>query len=139
MIRFNRVDIAIFCLLLGLSFSGCLEKNTNNPIRAFKYWAGEKPSKDFKVINGKYWESSHWSKEYVLYLEMIAPKEWIEGYKLQNNFREIKVREELPDNIPAWFNPPKTYKTYTMGGFSDGSTFFEDSATGHLFIYEIQL
>lgn len=47
-------------ILVAIVLTGCVEKNTNDPIEAFKYWAGEKPGNDVKVIKAQYWESSHW-------------------------------------------------------------------------------
>jgi hypothetical protein len=33
-------------------------------------------SKDINMINGKYWQSAHWSKEYELYAEIKSTEDW---------------------------------------------------------------
>jgi hypothetical protein len=52
--------ISVVIILVG----SCQEKNTNDPVKAYTYRAGQPPTADIKPINGRYWESAHFSKEY---------------------------------------------------------------------------
>jgi hypothetical protein len=38
--------------------------------KCYMLWTGEKPYKDVKVIHGKYWQSVHFTREYIVYLEL---------------------------------------------------------------------
>lgn len=120
-----------------LSLSGCAEHDTDNAYLAYKYWAGEKVPANVKVVNGKYWQSSHWTKEYVLYLELMAPGEWISEYIKQNHLIRDLSSREIPDQAPAWFKPDKHFRLF-QNSSSLNSQYYLDSAGNHLFIYEQQ-
>jgi len=63
--------IKIFLTVVIISFfSSCKEKTSTNPNEIYQLWTGVNPSKEIKVINGQYWESVHWTKEYVLFMEL---------------------------------------------------------------------
>jgi hypothetical protein len=131
-----RVLLAI--LLLGnISLSvGCFEKNTDDAKKAYKYWSGEKPPPNLRVINGHYWESAHWSTECVLYLEINAPQQWIEELMRTQNLEpsEENIHEMLYDNKPLWFKPNSRFKIYSPKGGLQNFTLYKDSTSGHIFI-----
>jgi hypothetical protein len=129
--------VAIILFLIALLFTACSEKRTNDPVRAYTYWAGEKPN-DIKVINGQYWESAHWSKEYILYMELKATRLWRKEFIKQNNL-VVTTDYEIPDDAPSWFKLNSGFKMWKPSGFDQGSLYLEDSVTEHFFIYEIQL
>lgn len=125
-------------LLLAVLFWGCLEKNTSDPIKAYKYWANEKPGEDVQVIRAQYWESAHWTKEYEMYMELKVPRLWRSEFIRRNNFRRDTIYS-LPEDAPAWFKPGPLDRIWQPSGFNQGSVCFEDSVTGRFLIYEIQL
>lgn len=124
--------------LLTILLSSCLEKNTTDPVKAYKYWAGEKPGKDVQVIKAQYWESSHWTKEYEMYMELKTSPLWRSEFIRQNSLKRDTVYT-LPDDTPSWFKPGPSDRIWQPSGFSQGSVYFEDSLSGRLLIYEIQL
>jgi hypothetical protein len=134
-----RTHFSILLLaILITSISSCREKNTEDPNEAYELWGGEVP-KGVEVIHGKYWQSSHWSKEYIMYLELKASRLWRNEFIKQNNLVENKEPKSIPSDAPNWFKPGKNYRSLTLPGFSQGSIYYEDTITGQMFIYEIQL
>lgn len=92
-----------FLLLLTctLSFllSSCWEGQTDDPIKAYRLWAGEPPPANLKVLHGNYWQSAHWSKEYVLYLEVIAPKDWWLQFIHDNKLHPSPLHRPVPEEL----------------------------------------
>jgi hypothetical protein len=105
----------------------------------FKYWAGEDPWEGIDVKNGQYWSSDHITKEYIMYMEVIVPKEMAQSF-INDEYNKLELTQEtpgLPNNAPEWFKPPKDFKVYKRG--RQGSIYFIDTDTGYMFIYEVQL
>jgi hypothetical protein len=127
-----------FFILSVFALTGCFERNSSNPANAYQFWAGEPPDKYTKVINGKYWQSSHFTKEYILYLEIIATAAWRKKFIEQNKLIETSDRQ-YPKDAPTWFKPPDTYRVMKPRDFDQETRYFEDSTTNHIYIYEIQL
>ena len=135
-----RISISI--LLTCIFWVGCTEVNTDDPQESFKYWSGQKPSKDIHVINGKYWQSAHWSLEYKVYLEIAENKNWWRKFKKDNNLiiDSIEINENDFWEKPQWFNPPKKSIKYKENSdFDQGTRYFEGSISKKIFVYEIQL
>lgn len=130
---------SVWIFFITIFLIGCTETNTQNPAKAYRYWAGERPSKDVEVIHGKYWQSAHWSKEYILYLEIKASSLWREAFIRQNDLIESKAVVGFPPDAPAWFKLESGYRILIPKGFNQGSVCYENPKTGYMFIYEIQL
>lgn len=126
-------NVAIIC------FGACGEKITSDPIESYKNWAGELPPKNVKIIHGKYWQSAHLSKEYILYLELQAPSSWRAHFLEQNNLVKATDSIGLPSDAPVWFTPEKNCRILKQKGPDQGSVYYEDTLTGKMFIYEVQL
>lgn len=116
-----------------------MEKNSEDPQEVYRLWSYEKPPKGVNVIRGKYWQSPHFTKEYIMYLELTAPSYWRKEFIRRNNLIPDTIAVQLPSEAPAWFQPSKEYKVWIPSDFSQGSMYYEDTASGHMFIYEIQL
>jgi hypothetical protein len=122
----------------------CSEKNISDPKEAFENWGGYSIGKDVLILNGVYWESAHWSKEYIVYLKLSPSEEWWSHYKTvmgldalllqSDDLFEIDDADWMP--VPDWFRPPKECEVY--GGYT-GSKYFWDSSKKTLWVYEIQL
>jgi len=125
--------------LSALLFSSCMEKHTSDAEEAFEYWSGMTPKSGIKILNGQYWESAHWTKEYKVYLEMQTNPEWVAAFVKQNDLK-IKTSDvtKLYDS-PDWFLPRSGLKVYEPSDFSQGSLYFVDEKTGYILFYEIQL
>jgi hypothetical protein len=128
----------VLLTFVTISLVTCTEKKTNDPIETYKLWAGEVP-KDVQVVNGKYWQSSHWTKEYIMYLELKTSPLWINEFNGQNNLVESKEQTDIPPDAPVWFKPTKRFKSLRQSEPSQGSVYFEDMISGTMYIYEIQL
>ena len=126
---------------LLFSVISCTEINTNDPKEVYKYWTGSNPNSDLKLINGKYWQSSHWTKEYILFLEFVPKKNWRNEFIKQNNLIiDSAKNDEFTELTPNWFKPSKDSKKYKINSdFDQGSRYFIDIKTGVCFFYEIQL
>lgn len=64
-----KFKLSIFLIQL-IIFSGCREKDVRNPQEAYSYWIKSDMNSKVEVVNGKYWESSHFLHEYIIYLEL---------------------------------------------------------------------
>lgn len=105
----------------------------------FKYWAGEEPWEGIDVKNGQYWSSAHFTKEYIMYMEVIVPKEMALNF-INDDYNKLELIEgqvNLPDDAPKWFKPPKDFKIYKRG--HQGSLYFIDTDSGYMFMYEVKL
>lgn len=130
-----------FLLLLPvLLLSGCLSKETSSAEKTYRYWAGEDAPRELRLLKGKYWESPHFTKEYIMFLEIQAPKSWVNSFIALNKLAPSKDSGFVqPSEAPSWFKPTKRQIAFEPTGFSQGSTYFIDTLSGHMLIYEIQL
>jgi hypothetical protein len=129
----------VYILFIGVvMLIGCFEKNTTDPSDAFKYWAGTRPPENMELTNGQYWESAHWTKEYIVYLKFKPSPIWLAEYIRQNSLFEYRESWKIPTDAPEWFRPPVSSIQY--GNDDEGSScYFKDTLTGICYIYEIQL
>lgn len=121
--------------------TSCSEKTSTNPNEVYQVWSGIKPTDEIKVINGKYWESAHWSREYILFLELETDGNFWNKFKNQNNLiiDTTKINYSISEK-PDWFNPSKKSIKYKINDkFDQGSRYYQDSTSNKIFIYEIQL
>ena len=58
------------------TLSSCSEIKTTNPKKIYEYWAGTNLPPDLELINGQYWQSAHWTREYIMYLEFKPSENW---------------------------------------------------------------
>ena len=120
--------------------TSCSETNSNDPKTVYKNWAGSNPTSDLNLVNGQYWKSSHWTNEYVMYLELKPTKKWWTEFRLQNKLTIDTTNTALPTDKPSWFNPTKPYLRFKIdNNFDQGSRYYFDTLTENCFIYEIQL
>ena len=117
-----------------------MEINTSDPNEAYKYWTGVNPTDDIKILNGHYWQSPHWSREYIMYLKLKPTEEWWEKFIDVNHLTVNQSQWSQPNGAPAWFNPSDNSIKYGGGlEFDQGSRYFIDTLTRECYIYEIQL
>jgi hypothetical protein len=102
-------------------------------LETYRYWAGEDPDADMQVLNGEYWASAHWSKEYTLYLELRFPraKDFVMGKRFKRSMEQRVIH-----GAPDWFDPPADYEVWE-GNL--GSLYFLHPKKGHIYIFERQL
>lgn len=137
--RIVNIKSLILALTL-LSLISCSEINTTNPKETYKYWSGNDSPSDFDLLNGQFWQSSHWTREYIMYLEFKPSEDWWNEFLKQNNISDDEGDWIMPTDAPTWFKPSEN--TVRFGGnndFDQGSRYFKDTLTGVCYIYEIQL
>ena len=137
---FNAIVKALILTLTMLTLSSCSEINTTNPKETYKYWTGTNSSSDIELLSGQYWQSAHWTREYILYLEFKPSEKWWQEFLEENNISVDKSDWVKPTDALTWFNPSKN--SIRFGGnidFDQGSRYFKDTLTGVCYIYEIQL
>jgi len=117
-----------------------METNTVDVSDAYQYWSGTKPSAEIHVEKAQYWQSAHFTKEYILYLKLKPDAEWWKKF-IQQNALEIKdAMWTDAEDTPDWFKPSThSIQHGTKGFFDQGSRYFRDTLTGECYIYEIQL
>ena len=120
-------------------FFSCSEKRSTNAEECYRLWSGMKPPKEIKILNGSYWESAHFTKEYILFLELQATDEWRKLFKKENKLVPTEETWVKPANLPKWFVPTPSAKLWKLNDDYSESRYFEDTSTGKFYLYEIQL
>src|SRR5579872_4668851 len=95
---------------------GCSEKNSKDPIKCYELWLDQKPTQDVRPLHAQYWQSPHWSKEYILYIELQASVTWKDQFIKQNGLVMSSKDIELPADAPVWFKLGKNYKLWKKPG-----------------------
>lgn len=119
--------------------TGCSEIRTNDPTDSYEYWARTRPIDDIKVLNGQYWQSAHWTREYIVYLKIKPSEEWWDAFVKEN---QLQIDNEVWNNssdLPKWFQLTDGIEIYKHAGDFSDSRYFRDTLTGECYIYEIQL
>lgn len=130
----------ILAIILLLLFSSCTEINTTKPTEVYKNWTDSNPPKNLQLINGKYWQSANWSKEYIMTLKIKPTKKWWYEFVSQNQLELDTTKWIKPNDLPKWFKPSVNSIMYKMSGdFDQGSRYFFENKSGECYIYEIQL
>ena len=136
----KRPHIIFILLLTILVLTSCTETKTSNAKDTYKYWAGTNPPVDLELLNGQYWQSPHWTKEYIMYLKFKPTNNWWNEFLKQNSISKDKGNWTFPSDAPIWFKPSDNSIRYRgAADFDQGSRFFRDSLSGLCYIYEIQL
>jgi hypothetical protein len=90
-------------ILISVFLTSCSEIRTDDPTDSYKYWAGTKPTDDIEVLNGQYWQSGHWTREYILYLQIKPTDRWWNEFVKQNQLQIDKENWTKPSDSPGWF------------------------------------
>ena len=136
----KKPHIYIVLLLTIYTLTSCTEANTSDAKDTYKYWVGTNPPADLKLLNGQYWKSAHWSKEYIMYLKFKPTNKWWDGFLKQNSISKDNGTWTVPSDIPIWFKPSDNSVRFRgSDDFDQGSRYFRDSLSGICYIYEIQL
>ena len=126
-------------ILLFATLTISCSKRTNDANETFKYWSGSEVPDDVKLLKGQYYESPHFTKEYIMYLKLKPTKKWWFEYLKYNSILIDKKDWTKPSDAPIWFKPSETSLRFYRKDFDQGSRYFYDSASGICYIYEIQL
>lgn len=135
-----RRFVSVFLLAAAVSgLSGCFEKRTENAEDAFTYWAGAEVPKEVQVLHGQYWQSAHWTREYIMFLHLKTTDLWWNEYVKKSKLVPDDAPWTKPADAPAWFEIPAGFEMYRLPDDWNDSRVFHDRKTGESFIYEIQL
>ena len=125
-------------VILVLPLTSCMERKTDNPMDSYTLWSGQAPDKQVSVTHGKYWESAHFTREYIVYLELTAPPSWVDKYVAKNKLTRFTKEIILPTDKPVWFKLPQRFIAWKHPQ-DEQSIYIEDTETANFFIYEEQL
>ncbi len=139
--QFKRRIATLLLLMTILTAFGCMSKNTSDAEETFKYWAEvDKVPPGIKLLEGQYWQSPHFTKEYIMYLKFKTSGKWWKELLKINNLHVDAGDWSIPEDAPEWFRPSSTFTRYgSRDEFDQGSRYFRDHETGICYIYEIQL
>lgn len=102
-------------------------------LETYRYWAGGDPEEGMQVLNGEYWASAHWTKEYTLFMELRFDA--AEDFVVTNKLQRAKEWMEVPAGAPDWFTPRKDFQVWKG---EQSSLYYLDPKRGHLYMYEVQ-
>ncbi len=133
-----------FVYMLTASFyigSGTWEDDPKNWYRAFR----EEPPAEVTVIHSKYWNSAHFTEEYIYFFEVRATPEWRDAFLRRREVEPVPPSEVWsfhppPTELtPDWFAPdPVTdYDVWDHAGYH-GSVFI-NKTNGHIHFYGVKL
>ena len=129
-----------FIVITLFFLTGCSEVKTTDPQEVYMYWSGSEAPENLQLVNGQYWGSSNWSREYIMYLKIRPTRTWEDEFISQNKLQVEKGDWYKPTDTPTWFDPTENSVMYSSGDdFDQGSRYFKDTLTGDFYIYEIQL
>jgi hypothetical protein len=117
---------------------GCKRQSTNDAATCYEYWAGEKPTTEVQVIHGLYGPTSHWTKDYTIYLQLNASSRWC-SEMMRKNYLIPATEYTIPDDAPSWFRPGKKCRIWKPSGLDQSSFYLNDVESGNIFIYEVAL
>ncbi len=130
----------LLSILTILTFSSCSEIKTTNSTETYKFWSGTNAPSDLELLNGQYWQSSHWTREYIMYLKFKPSDKWWNEFIQQNRISTDKGDWIMPGDAPTWFKPSENSIRFVGNSdFDQGSRYFKDTLTDVCYIYEIQL
>ncbi|MES2426636.1 MAG: hypothetical protein V4560_06660 [Bacteroidota bacterium] len=132
-------NIYIFLVFsVCISMVSCIERSTTDAAKSYELWAGEKPGHGAWAIHGKYWQSAHFTKEYITYLELTVVPRWKTEYLSQSHLIVSPDSTFSISDPPLWFKPKRPYKIWKQPG--NGQILcVEELASSHVFIFEAQL
>src|SRR5258708_32555193 len=107
--RLMRIVVMVTGSIL---LTSCSEVRTNDAINSYKYWSGSNPSDDIEVVNGIYWQSGHWTREYIVYLKLKPTHKWWNSFMKQNQLQLVKGDWTKPSDSPDWFQPTGKFEIY---------------------------
>jgi len=124
--------------------SGTWDDDHYNWERAF----GERVPKGVEVVHSRYWNSDHFTHEYVYFMEITATDEWWENYKRTNSLMQFTLPSmpggtwEGNSQFPNWFAPGSNdlYEAWSVHGKGGTSMKIRvRKSDRHIFLHDKQL
>ena len=120
--------------------AGTWHDDPENWNRAFE----EDLPKDLSMVHSYYWESNHFTHEYIYFFEVKASNQWVDEFLKKRKVVQVspeKARrfEILYDETPDWFVPGSVgnYNVWDRPGYY-GSIWI-NKTNGHLYFYGVQV
>lgn len=133
----NRLLIILVTLIFQTS---CSEIKVTDPDEVYKNWSGSTVPTAIQLLKGQYWQSAHWTREYIMFLKLKPSEKWWTEFINQNQLQVDNENWAKPHDTPNWFNPTENSIMYSSGDdFDQGSRYFKDTLSSECYIYEIQL
>jgi hypothetical protein len=134
----NRYVLLFIFFSICISMTSCIELSTTDAGKSYELWAGEKPGHGAWAIHGKYWQSAHFTKEYITYLELSVVPRWKTDFISQNKLITLGDSTFSVNDQPLWFKPKKPYRIWKQAD-NEQILCVEELASSHIFIFEAQL
>jgi len=97
-----------------------------------------KPPPDIEILKAQYWESAHWTKEFILYMKLKPTDNWWNQFVEINNMVIDTGIWKKPTDAPEWFRPSNDFVMYSVNNWGRSRVFY-DPQNGECYIYMIQL
>ena len=129
-------------IMRGNPNAGTWEDDPQNWNRAF----GQDPPVGVSVVHSYYWESDHFTHEYIYFFEVKASQEWKEAF-----LKERKVEPVAPskawsfryshnyDDTPEWFAPDSVENYNVWDRPKYHGSIWINKTSGHIHFYGVQL
>jgi len=130
----------VIIISLLILFGSChgVEKTDSN--KAYELWSGNEPPKGIELMNGKYYQSPHFSHEYEIFLKFKSDENWFYEFVEYNGLVIDNVGNDWTKwtEFPEWFKIDNKYLTYTkdQNNEFEHSRYFINPENGICFIYE---
>lgn len=95
---------------------------------------------DVHVVQGRYWESPHFFKEFELYLEIYAPRKWSDALIQENHLQPGSEKMGVSADTPGWFKPERKMELFIDDPANpQGVELYRDPTNGRLLLHVLQL
>lgn len=137
---FAYVNSPLGIIARGNPNAGTWLDDSGNWKRAF----GKAPPVDLTVVHSYYWESDHFTTEFIYFFEVKAPAAWRNTFLAERGVGPVSPTnargfEVGYDETPAWFVPPPVtdYDVWDRPGYH-GSVWL-NRTNEHFYFYGVQL
>lgn len=96
------------------------------------------------MIHSYYWESDHFTHEYIYFFEVKASAEWLEAFIKSRNAEPVAVSnarcfEVHYDGTPEWFVPESVEKYKVWDRPGRRGSLWMNKTNEHFYFYGVQL
>ena len=120
--------------------AGTWHDDPKNWRRAF----GEDPPENVSVVHSYYWESDHFTHEFIYFFEVKASRQWLAAFVKDRKAEPVAAEDARGfevhyDGTPEWFvpDPAGSYEVWDRPGYH--GSIWVHKKTGHVYFYGVQL
>lgn len=129
-------------LLLISSYFYFTSGTFTNPSTCWEKAFYSEVPENVEIVNAEYWNSAHWTHEYIYYFKIKFNEELLEHFTqyLISDFHE-KYKPKIYHDAPKWFPKPtmEEYEIWVSSKKSSEFALFHDKDKQYIFIKDSQL